>query len=47
MAGQMGNERVNVVQNLRAMKILSEKNMHLVKGAVPGHRGAYVILIIE
>jgi len=43
MAGQMGNERVNV-QNLKVMKILSDKNIILVKGAVPGHRGSYVIL---
>ncbi len=43
MAGQMGNERVNV-QNLQVMKILSDKNIILVKGAVPGHRGSYVIL---
>jgi len=43
MAGQMGNERVNV-QNLKVMKILSDKNIIMVKGAVPGHRGSYVIL---
>lgn len=43
MAGQMGNERVNV-QNLQVMKILSERNLILVKGAVPGHRGSYVII---
>jgi len=43
MAGQMGNERVNV-QNLKVMKILADKNIILVKGAVPGHRGSYVII---
>ena len=43
MAGQMGNERVNV-QNLQVMKILADKNIILVKGAVPGHRGSYVII---
>lgn len=43
MAGQMGNERVNV-QNLKVMKILSDRNLILVKGAVPGHRGSYVII---
>ena len=39
----MGNERVNV-QNLQVMKILADKNIILVKGAIPGHRGSYVII---
>lgn len=43
MAGQMGNKRVTV-QNLVILKIFPEKNLILVKGAVPGHKGAFVII---
>ena len=41
MAGRMGNERVTV-QNLRVLKVVPEKNLIVVKGAVPGHKNAYV-----
>jgi len=41
MAGRMGGERVTV-QNLRVLKIVPEKNIIVVKGAVPGHKNAYV-----
>jgi len=44
MAGQLGNERVTV-QNLQVIKILSENNLLLVKGSVPGAKGS--ILLIE
>jgi large subunit ribosomal protein L3 len=37
MAGRMGNERVTV-QNLQILKIIPEKNLLVVKGAVPGYR---------
>ena len=43
MAGQMGNERVKV-QNLRVLKVVPEKNLLVVKGCVPGHKNAYVII---
>lgn len=43
MAGRMGGERVKI-KNLRIHKILAEKNLVLVTGAIPGHRGSYVIL---
>ena len=43
MAGQMGNKRVTA-QNLVILKIFAEKNLILVKGAVPGHKGAFVII---
>ena len=43
MAGRMGGERVKVI-NLQILKIILEKNLVLVKGAVPGHNGAYVII---
>ena len=41
MAGRMGGERV-AVQNLRVLKVVPEKNIIVVKGAVPGHNNAYV-----
>ena len=37
----MGGERVTV-QNLRVLKIVPEKNLIVLKGAVPGHKNAYV-----
>jgi large subunit ribosomal protein L3 len=43
MAGRMGGDRVKVI-NLQILKIILEKNLVLVKGAVPGHNGAYVII---
>jgi large subunit ribosomal protein L3 len=43
MAGRMGNKRVKV-RNLEIAKILPEKNLILVSGAIPGHKGAYVII---
>jgi large subunit ribosomal protein L3 len=42
-SGHMGAERVKL-QNLQVVKVLADKNLILVKGAVPGHNGAYVIL---
>jgi large subunit ribosomal protein L3 len=43
MAGQMGNERVKVT-NLQVMKVFPEKNILVVKGAVPGAKNSYVIV---
>ena len=43
MAGQTGNKRVKI-QNLQILKVLPEKNAILVKGAIPGAKGSYVIL---
>ena len=43
MAGRMGGDRVKV-QNLKVVKIIPEKNLIVVSGSVPGHKGAYVIL---
>lgn len=43
MAGRTGGKRVKI-KNLRVLKIFPEQNLILVKGAVPGHKGAYVIL---
>lgn len=43
MAGHMGNRKVKVL-NLQVVKILSEQNMLLLKGAIPGPKGSYVII---
>ena len=43
MAGQTGNEKVKV-QNLSVVKVVTEKNLLVVKGCVPGHKNSYVIV---
>lgn len=43
MAGQMGNSRVKMI-NLQILKIYPEQNLLVIKGAVPGHNGSYVIV---
>ena len=43
MAGQMGNSRVKV-ENLQVMRVMSEKNIMIVKGAVPGAKNSYIII---
>ena len=43
MAGRMGGER-RTVQNLRVLRVDSEKNLLLVNGAVPGTRDGYVLV---
>jgi large subunit ribosomal protein L3 len=43
MAGRTGGSRVKVL-NLRVMKIMSEDNLLLVKGSVPGCNGSYLII---
>lgn len=42
-AGRMGDERVTVL-NLRVVKSDPEKNLLLVRGAVPGHSGSLVMV---
>jgi large subunit ribosomal protein L3 len=42
-AGHMGSERVTV-QNLRVLRVEDQENLLVVKGAVPGRNGAYVIV---
>ena len=41
MAGRWGNERVTV-QNLKVVKVDAERNLILVKGAIPGAKGSLV-----
>ena len=43
MAGRMGGDKVKV-QNLRVLKVVPEKNLLVVKGAVPGHNNSYIII---
>ncbi|MEX0976056.1 MAG: 50S ribosomal protein L3 [Woeseia sp.] len=43
MSGHMGNVR-RTVQNLEVVRVDVERNLILVKGAVPGHRGSRVIV---
>ncbi|MGS2738597.1 50S ribosomal protein L3 [Sinomicrobium sp. M5D2P17] len=43
MAGRMGAERVTV-ENLKVLKVVPEKNLIVIKGCVPGHKNAYVIV---
>jgi large subunit ribosomal protein L3 len=43
MPGHMGSEN-RTVQNLRVVKVLPEKNLILVKGAIPGANGDDVIV---
>lgn len=43
MAGQMGNARVKKT-NLQVLKVVADENVLVVKGAVPGHKGGFVII---
>ena len=43
MAGHMGNVR-NTVQNLEVVRVDAERNLILVKGAIPGSKGGDVIV---
>ncbi|MGM0391715.1 MAG: 50S ribosomal protein L3 [Bacteroidota bacterium] len=43
MAGRMGGEKVKV-ENLRVLKVVSDKNLLVVQGCVPGHKNSYVII---
>ena len=43
MGGQMGNVKVKV-ENLQVLKIMNEKNILVVKGAVPGAKNSYITI---
>jgi large subunit ribosomal protein L3 len=43
MTGHMGNVR-RTVQNLEVVRVDAERNILLIKGAVPGHRGGSVVV---
>jgi large subunit ribosomal protein L3 len=43
MGGQTGNVRIKVL-NLQVMRVITENNLLLVKGSVPGSNGSYLII---
>ena len=43
LPGHYGNDRVTV-QNLEIVKVMPERNVILIKGAVPGVRGSYLMI---
>jgi len=43
MAGQMGNKRVKM-ENLQVLRILTDRNMIVVKGSIPGPKGSTVTI---
>ncbi len=43
MAGRMGGDRVKV-KNLKVAKIFADQNLMLIKGAIPGCKGSFVII---
>src|SRR5690606_36733964 len=43
MAGRTGGKNVTV-QNLVVLKVVEDKNLLVIKGAVPGHKNSYVII---
>ena len=43
MAGQTGGKRVKM-KNLKVVKIFADQNILLIKGAIPGHKGSFVII---
>lgn len=43
MAGRMGGTRVKKT-NLEILKVLKEQNLLVVKGSVPGHKGAFLLI---
>ncbi len=43
MGGRMGGDTVKV-QNLKVLKVVKDKNLLVVKGAVPGHNNSFLII---
>lgn len=43
MAGRMGGSRVKM-RNLRVMKLVPDQHLILIKGAIPGHNGSFIII---
>ena len=43
MPGQFGNAR-STVRHLQVVRVDTETNTMLVKGAVPGHQGGYLMI---
>lgn len=43
MAGRTGGNK-ETIENLEVIRVLPEDNMIVVKGSVPGHKGAYLVI---
>lgn len=43
MGGRMGGDQVKV-KNLKVVNIFPEQNLLVIKGAIPGHKGSFVII---
>ena len=43
MAGQTGSAKVKAI-NLKVVKVMTEENLLVVKGSVPGHNNSYIIV---
>ena len=43
MAGRTGGKRIKI-RGLKVVKVFGEKNLLVVKGAIPGHIGSFVII---
>jgi large subunit ribosomal protein L3 len=43
MGGRMGNTRTTI-QNLKVLKVLTEQNLVVVNGSIPGSKNSYIIL---
>jgi large subunit ribosomal protein L3 len=43
MAGRDGGKQVKI-KNLRVVKVFADQNLILIKGAIPGHKGAIIVL---
>lgn len=43
MGGQTGNVRVKI-QNLQILRVIPEKNLIVIAGALPGHNGGYIFI---
>ena len=43
MAGRMGNQKTTI-QNLKVLKVVTDKNLLVLKGSVPGHKNSIVII---
>ncbi|RMD77409.1 MAG: 50S ribosomal protein L3 [Lentisphaerae bacterium] len=43
MPGQMGNVQ-RTIQNLEVVRVIPEENLILIKGAIPGPNGSYVVI---
>ncbi len=44
MAGRLGNKKVTI-QNLKVLKVDTDNNLLILKGAIPGHKGSVISII--